>query len=70
MKKWIRKNYVIKETEFDHDLHCFQIVKDGDVIHTIYPSDLVAMKSIIVALNNGEDVDGWEDGLGNTIRID
>lgn len=71
MKTWTRKGYVVNEVEFDRDLHEFEVVKDnGEKIATITPADTDDMQLIIKDLDNGEDVDGWEDGMGNTISID
>lgn len=77
MKTWERKNkdgyfwYEINEVSFDGDLHEFMVVKEGgEVVGTITPSDLENQAEIIEDLNNGEGVNGWEDGMGNTIHID
>lgn len=70
MKVWEREGYIVQEVEFDHDLHEFEIVKDDEVIATITPSDIEDMERIIADLDAGEDVNGWEDGMGNTIVID
>ena len=69
MRKWERKGYEVREVEFDYDLHEFEIVKDGEVIASITPADIEDMNRIISALDAGEEVDGWEDGMGNTIVI-
>lgn len=69
MRVWERKGYIVREVEFDHDLHEFEVVKDGEVIATITPADLDDMNRIISDLDAGEGVDGWEDGMGNTISI-
>jgi hypothetical protein len=39
------------------------------VIATITPADLDDMQRIVEALDAGEDVNGWDDGMGNTIHI-
>ena len=70
MRVWKREGYEVHEVEFDGDLHEFEVVKDGEVVATITPDSIEAMNQIIEDLNNGEDVDGWEDGMGNTINID
>lgn len=70
MKRWSREGYEVIETEFDHDLHQFEVVQQGKVIATITPSDLEAMNHIVSELDDGEDVHGWEDGNGNTIAIE
>ena len=70
LRTWERKNYRVEEVEFDYDLHQFKVISnDEEVIATITPPDLENMKEIIEALDAGECVDGWEDGMGNTIRI-
>lgn len=69
MKTWERDSYTVVEVPFDGDLHEFQIVKGGEVIATITPATIEDMETIIKDLDNGEDVNGWEDGMGNTISI-
>lgn len=70
LKTWKRNGYTVEEQEFDYDLHQFAIVQNGTVVAAITPASLEDMSLIIEDLNNGEDVNGWEDGLGNTIYID
>jgi len=70
MKTWERDGYIVVERPFDFDLHVFDVIGDGgEVIGTIYPADINDMHAIIKDLDSGEDVDGWEDGNGNTIRL-
>ena len=69
MKTWNRKGYEVEEKEFDYDMHKFDVVKDGEIIATIILGCIEDMESIIKELDNGAEVDGWEDGMGNTIRI-
>ena len=69
MRVWEREGYIVQEVEFDGDLHEFEIVKDDEVIATITPADIEDMERIIDDLDAGEDVDGWEDGMGNVISI-
>ncbi|MBY0055010.1 hypothetical protein H7K32_25965 [Brevibacillus agri] len=69
MKVWKREGYEVVEKAFDGDLHEFDVVKTGEVVATITPADLDDMARIIEDLNNGEDVNGWEDGMGNPISI-
>ncbi len=69
MKTWERDSYTVVEVPFDGDLHEFQIVKGEEVIATITPATIEDMKIIIQDLDNGEGVNGWEDGMGNTISI-
>jgi uncharacterized protein YkuJ len=70
MRTWVRNGYKVVEVEFDYDLHQFEVVRDnGEIVATITPSDLDNQNEIIKALDAGEDVEGWEDGHGNTISI-
>ncbi|MBX0320156.1 hypothetical protein [Shouchella clausii] len=70
LKTWKRNGYQVEEQEFDYSLHQFVIIQNGEVVAAITPASLEDMSLIIQDLNNGEDVNGWEDGLGNTIYID
>ncbi|PEI44624.1 hypothetical protein [Bacillus pseudomycoides] len=70
MRTWNREGYQVEEVELDYDLHAFEIVKDEEVIAKITPNTIEDMKQIIEDLDNGEDVNGWEDGMGNTISIE
>jgi len=69
MRTWEREGYIVVEKEFDYDLHEFEVVKGEEVVATITPSDIENMNEIIEALDAGEDVNGWEDGSGNTISV-
>lgn len=70
MKVWKKNSYEVVERPFDYDLHVFDIIRDDEeVIATIYPATIEDMRSIIRDLDAGADVDGWEDGNGNTIRL-
>ncbi|MFI8680419.1 helix-turn-helix domain-containing protein [Bacillus thuringiensis] len=69
MKIWERKGYTIVEVEHNYDLHAFEIIQNEEVVATITPNTIEDMNQIIEDLNNGEDVNGWEDGMGNTISI-
>ncbi len=69
IRMWERKGYSVVEMEFDGELHTFDIIKGEEVIATITPNTIEDMNQIIKDLDNGEDVDGWEDGMGNTISI-
>lgn len=66
---WERENYTVEMIDHDYDLKAFEVTQ-GDKVQVIYPATIEDMEQIITDLNNGEDVDGWEDGLGNTIVID
>lgn len=70
MRTWERKRYVVLEKEFDYDLHQFKIIQNDEVIATVTPSSIEDMKQLITDLENGEDVNGWEDGMGNTIYVE
>lgn len=69
LRTWERDDYTVEMVEYDADLKAFEIIQ-GEKVQTIYPATIEDMQSIIEDLDNGEDVDGWEDGLGNTIVID
>lgn len=70
MRVWERNGYKVVEVEFDYDLHQFEVISDnGEIIATITPPDLDNQNEIVKALDAGEDVNGWEDGMGNTISI-
>ncbi|HHB3507858.1 TPA: hypothetical protein ACORDH_004992 [Bacillus cereus] len=69
MRTWEREGYKVLEVELDFDLHAFEVVKGEEVVATITPNTIEDMNQIIEDLNKGEDVDGWEDGMGNTISI-
>ena len=70
LRTWERTGYKVKEVEFDHDLHEFVVVRDsGEIVATITPASLDDQDEIIKALDAGDDVDGWEDGMGNTVTI-
>ena len=67
IKVWERNNYKVCEREFDYDLHKFVIVQFG-MVQTIIPNTIEDNQIIITDLNNGLDVNGWDDGAGNTIE--
>lgn len=68
-KVWNRKGYHVIEVDFDGDLKEFEVVQSGEVIGTITPDSIESMQQIIEDLNAGEDVDGWDDGMGGVIII-
>lgn len=70
MRAWVRNTYTVEEVEFDGDLHEFEIKRGDEVLAVITPATIEEMEQIIEDLDNGEDVNGWEDGMGNTINID
>ncbi|OUB76466.1 hypothetical protein COM94_16910 [Bacillus thuringiensis] len=69
MRTWEREGYKVVEVEHNFDLHAFDVIKKEKVVATITPNTIEEMNQIIEDLNDGEDVDGWEDGMGNTISI-
>lgn len=73
MKNWARTTsdgteYTVQEVAFEYDLHAFEILLNEEVVTTIYPCDIDAMKNMIDDLENGANPieDSWEDGLGNS----
>ena len=70
MRTWAREGYEIVEAELDFDLHQFEVIQDGEVVATIVPPDMESMEQIISDLDAGKGVNGWEDGMGNTIYIE
>lgn len=69
MRTWLRDGYEVVEVSFNHDLHQFNVVRDGEVLYEINPATLEDQVQIIADLDAGHDVNGWEDGMGNTISI-
>ncbi|PDY73564.1 hypothetical protein [Bacillus cereus] len=69
MRTWEREGYKVVEVEYNFDLHAFDVIKKEEVVATITPNTIEEMNQIIEDLNGGEDVDGWEDGMGSTISI-
>jgi len=67
---WEREGYSVEMRDFDYDLKQFAVIVLGKKEQLIIPGSIESMNSIIEDLNNGEDVDGWEDGMGNTIYTD
>lgn len=70
MKTWNREGYQVVEVSYNYDLHAFDVIKGDDVVATITPNTIEDMHQIIESLDNGDDVNGWEDGMGNTIYIE
>ncbi|OSX87058.1 hypothetical protein S3E15_04461 [Bacillus mycoides] len=70
MRIWEREGYKVVEENFDGELHAFAVIKGEEVVTTITPGTIEDMNQIIEDLNDGEDVNGWEDGMGNTIYIE
>ena len=70
MRTWKREGYTVVEKAFDYDLHEFDVVLDsGEVVGTITPATLEDMAAVVADLDAGADVNGWEDGMGNTIYV-
>lgn len=69
LRTWERSGYTVEMVDFDYDLKAFEVVQ-GDKVQTIYPATIEDMQAIIDDLDAGECVDGWEDGLGNTVVIE
>ena len=67
MRTWERNGYKVVEQEFDYSLHQFAVIVPGKKDQVITPDSIESMDSIIADLDNGEEVEGWEDGMGNTI---
>lgn len=69
LRTWQRKGYTVEEQEFDYNLHKFVVIQEDEEDQEIVPDSIEVMKEIIHALDNGEDVDGWENGNGETIKV-
>ncbi|MFB5761080.1 hypothetical protein [Paenibacillus medicaginis] len=69
MSTWARNGYEVAETAFNYDLHLFLVVQNGETLYEIVPSNLDNQADIINELSAGADINGWEDGMGNTISI-
>lgn len=69
LRTWEREGYTVEMVEHDFDLKAFEVIQ-GETVQTIYPATIEDMQSIIDDLDAGEDVNGWEDGLGNLIVIE
>ena len=67
IKVWERNNYKVYEREFNYDLHKFVVVQFS-MVQTIIPNTIEDMNQIITDLDSGLDVNGWDDGVGNTIE--
>lgn len=71
-KNWKRNGYEVQEMPFDYDLHSFDVWtqdKDPQLIATITPATIEDMNEIKKDLDNGESVQGWEDGMGQAIDL-
>ena len=68
LKVWERVGYTVEMVEYDGDLNAFEVTQ-GERVQTITPDSIEAMEQIIEDLDSGEDVNGWEDGMGNVINV-
>ncbi|ODP26191.1 hypothetical protein PTI45_04469 [Paenibacillus nuruki] len=69
MHTWMRDNYKIIPIEHHHGLYKFEVVQNNEVIAVISPATLIQQKQVITALDEGEDIHGWDDCTGNTIYV-
>ncbi|MEK4983648.1 hypothetical protein [Bacillus sp. FSL K6-6540] len=69
MRTWERQGYIVKEVPFDFSLNEFEVIKGNERVAVITPGSIEDMEAIISDLDAGHDVNGWEDGMGNTISI-
>ena len=67
-RTWVKEGYTVEMVDFDYDLKQFE-VRQGEEVQVITPATIEDMEMIIQDLDNGEDVDGWEDGNGGIITI-
>jgi hypothetical protein len=67
MKTWTTAGYKVFEEAFDYDLHCFRVVTDNKEDQYIYPQTFDDMDLLIDALDRGLDINGFENGFGETI---
>jgi len=67
VKVWEREGYRVVEKYAGQ----FEVIKDdGEVVGTIVTETAEDREQIIADLDAGEDVNGWEDGAGNTIYVE
>ena len=70
IRNWEQKNGTeIDEVEFDGDRHAFEVCVDGKHVVSIYADSPEQGEAMRVALDAGEDVRDWEDGLGNSVGV-
>lgn len=68
MRTWKFENgIIVKEMEFDYDLHKFEVYHGEKYLGSVYPDSIKDMISCIADLDAGKDPisNGWEDGCGN-----
>lgn len=73
MKRWTTALVNVVEVPFDYEIHSFDVFTlDGKRLGGIYPSNIIDMKAMINALDNGQCpiADEWEDGEGNSCTLD
>ena len=73
MKEWNFENgIIVKEAEFDYDLHVLKVYNAEEYLGTVYPADTEDMRKCFASLDAGNDPisDKWEDGCGNTCTLD
>lgn len=68
-RTWLRDGYKVAAKEFDYDLLQFHVIENGKITGTISPDSITDMIDLVIDLDDGEDVSGWEDGNGNVISI-
>lgn len=67
MRVWERKGYKVVEEHAGQ----FEVIKDdGEIVGTIVTGTVEDRERITADLDAGEDVNGWEDGAGNTIYVE
>lgn len=65
------KKIIIREVDFDYDLHDFEITVNGEYIGKIHPDSPEETDDIRKDIEElGVDVEGWEDGCGNAVSFD
>lgn len=72
MKTWNVDTLTIYETEFDYDLHVFDVYNNGKFLGTIYPASVEDMQHCVAEFDNGVNpIEAhWEDGNGNTLNYE
>lgn len=73
MKIWKFENGIeVRESEYNYDLHCFEVYHDGRYLGDVCPGTIEDMEYCMAALNNGEDPisGGWDDGNTHPCTLD
>ena len=68
-RTWAQPGMEIDEVEFDGDRHAFEICVNGNHVVTVYADSPEQTEDMRAALDAGEDVRDWEDGLGNNVGL-